>query len=372
MFVHTGDGESFTAGNTTEILLQDDFSFSQGSSSTDITLSEAGPKPARGSARFNESLDPVDWNFSTYIRPYYDSVASLVQIPDLPLWHALSSGNPYASPGVSKMGVNQLDTQITVGFQDNQHHELVKFTLYYLVDKLWYKVEEAQVGQAEISIDIEGIAQVAWSGQGTEIVPLTTQPFDPETDGIKFPVSVFTSAPYIKNKLTGLRVTDNSDGKDYIIPVTGGSVTINNNITYLTPSTLSRLDTPIGSFTGSFEVSGSLTAYLRTSDNDDAASDLLAKMLADRSIKNSFTIAIVMGGEYGTTAAPAAVLVLPTAHLSVPSVETEDVLSTSIDFKAIPTELDVSDELFIGLSDQYTSALIDGLITTAKTTAAQS
>ena len=56
--------------NTWELQVMADFSFSQGTEQQTITLNEAGSTPARGQRSFNTSINPVDWNFGTYIRPY--------------------------------------------------------------------------------------------------------------------------------------------------------------------------------------------------------------------------------------------------------------------------------------------------------------
>lgn len=350
--------------NTWEVLIQDDFAFNQDGNSTDINLDEAGPRPTRGSKRFNDNLNPADWNFSTYLRPYLDKTSSVVMTPDYMLWHCLASGS--AIDVTKDEGVKANSKNMLVKFTDNQYHQLNTLTLYYLIDKVWYRIEEVQINQAEISVDIEGIGMTAWSGQGTKVTPLgTSQPFDPSHADFTFPDAIFEEASWIKNKLTTLLIKDKDNGDtEYDIPITGGTVTINNNISYLTPNTLSRLDLPIGSFTGTFEVSGSLEAYLRSRDLDDTtdkAAELLNRMITDRSITNSFEIGICLGGIYDT-AAPAVVVVLPTAHLSVPTTETADVLGTNIEFKGIPSELDAGNEVFLGMSPSYTRDQINALM----------
>lgn len=365
-------GGSFSKSNTWEVLIQDDFAFNQDSNSTDIGLDEAGPCPTRGSKRFNDNLNPADWNFSTYLRPYLfdadasgdDSSGDYVLTPDYALWHCLSSGSELDVANKDGNGVTANDANMLVKFINNQFHQLATINLYYLVDNVWYVVHDVQINQAEISVDIEGIGMTAWSGQGTKIEPLgQNAPFDASSAEFTFPDKIFESASWIKNKLTTLLVKDNKDDTEYNIPITGATITINNNISYLTPNTLSRLDLPIGSFTGTFDVSGSLEAYLRSfdveKDTDLRAADLLDKMIKDRSITNSFEIAICLGGMYPNPCnptikdAPGVVVVLPTAHLSVPTTETADVLGTSIEFKGIPTELDAGNEVYIGMSPKY-------------------
>lgn len=349
--------------NTWEIQVQDDLSFGQSSTSTDIEVSEAGPAPTRGSARFNDSLDPAEWSFSTYIRPYEvdpnaipDDGDEYKITPDALLWHALSSGSAYDTTNAN--GVQANDTNMLVKFTDSQHHELLKINIYMLVDNIWYVITGVQVNEATISNDIDGIGMVSWSGQGLLLDELSSQPFDPST---VTSVDCSLSAEYIRNKLTILKVKDNTAVKTYDIPITGGSVTFSNNITYLTPSTLACLDIPIGSFTGSLSISGEMSAYL--DDRAGGTTELIDDMLTAKAVTNSFEIAVVMGGSYATPA-PAAVIVLPTAQLDFPNIESADVIGTTIAFKAIGSTLSAGDEAFVGIADTYTTTEIDRLIST--------
>jgi uncharacterized protein YjdB len=84
-------------------------------------------------------------------------------------------------------------------------------------------------------------------------------------------------------------------------------------------------------------------------------------MVAANSVKNSFTIAICMGGK-NAKASPGVVVVIKNAHLGIPTLGKDDLLTTSVEVKALPTELGRGDEIFIGFSPKFTSALIDQLI----------
>lgn len=347
----------FTRDNTIEILVQDDLSFSQDSNSTDITVNEAGPRPTRGSKRFNDSLNPADWSFSTYILPYLDETDNLVKVPDYILWQGLSSGSPLDLDG--EHGVHSNSTNMLVDFKDNAYHELTMINLYILMDKVWYQIKDCQIGQAEINVDIDDIGLVAWSGNGTQLVQLDNAPFDVAQLGMTDEFYAKLQGSYLKNKLTILKIRDMDTDKSYDIPVTGGTFTINNNITYLTPNTLSRVDIPIGSFTGAFEMTGSLSAYMN--DKSLGSAELYQDLLTTLKAVNRFEIAMILGGEYDT-ARPAAVIVAKQAHVNVPTIETDDVLGTTVEFKAIPTELDSGDEGYIGFSPIYTKALVANLI----------
>lgn len=373
-----------TKFNTREILLQDDLSFSQGTSSSDVSLDEAGPTPARGSARFNDSFDPVEWTFSTYTRAFMTTDINQdgtttdpgIMTADAILWHCLASAKPF-DLSAEASGVYSNPKNLVVTFEENQSHSLTPCTLYIKMGTVWYKITNSQVGQAEVSFDIGAISQVTWSGTGVELITLPTQPFDPESVDFKFSDANFRDATYIKNKLTVVKCKDNADNAEYIIPITGGNITINNNVTHLTPNTLSRVDTSIGSFAGTFDVTGSLTAYLRNasdaSDGNKYTAELLTKMQADRKVTNSFQFAICLGGISSkavvdnTNAAvalknPLSIFLLPFCHLSTPTVESADVIGTSIEFKAIPSNFSTSDSLYIGHTNDANTGYVTNFI----------
>lgn len=347
----------FTTANTQEILVQDDLSFSQDSNTTDITVNEAGPRPTRGSKRFNDSLNPAEWSFSTYLLPYLSTTPAGVLTPDYLLWYGLCQGsalNLSSADGLSSNATNML-----VNFKDNAYHELAMLTVFILTDKVWYKIDKCQVGQAEVQVDIDDLGRVGWSGNGTLLTQLDAPPFDLATIGMTDAQYNVIINSYIKNKLTVLNLQDMESGKSYDIPITGGSFTINNNITYLTPDVMSRVDVPVGSFTGSFELTGTLNAYLNDKANGSAS--LYKDLIAQLKSVNKFQVAIILGGSY-TVGRPAVVLVAKQAQVNIPTIETDDVLGTTVEFKAIPTELDAGDEGYIGMSPTYTTTQINNLI----------
>jgi len=128
------------------------------------------------------------------------------------------------------------------------------------------------------------------------------------------------------------------DAKTYSINITGGSITITNNITYLTPETLGLVDKPIGSFSGSRQMTGSLTCYLDTKSN--GSNQLLSDLAAATSlVKPEFNMSLFMGNADSTTV-PNVEFDIPLAMLSIPTIETADVISTTIEFAALGTGLD--------------------------------
>ena len=353
----------FTKANTFEILVGDDLSFGQTSTNTDITLDEAGPKPTRGSRRFRDAIDPGEWSFSNYILPIQAADAgAIVSTPDQILWHCLASGSPYA-PGTKEKGVYQDKMNQVVSFKDSQYHELSKAHLYMLVDSLWFKASDIQVNTAEISVDISDIARVTWSGNAGLIEPLASQPFDPAVVGITDAEFVRLQNSYIKNKLSILKVVNNApSGLTYDqIGITAANITISNNISYLTPSTLNRVDRPIGYFTGGLDVSGSLECYLN--DVANGSSDLWKLLTQMTGTVNSFKIQLMIGGYYASNMVPGVVVHLPAAHLSVPELQTEDAMGLSIEFKGIGSDMAAGDEVRFCMAPNLNKTKIDQFLT---------
>lgn len=353
----------FTSSNTWEILVGDDLQFSQDSATTDISPNEAGPVPVRGSKRFTDAVNPAAWSFSTYIIPALKG--GKIVSPDSLLWHSLASGSVY-DPTIKDQGVYQSALNQIVSFEDSGYHELNKLHLFMLVDSVWYRLENCQVGQAEISIDIADIAKTAWSGNATDLTPLATAPTGMLALGVSDADFLAYQSLYIKNKLTIMSLKDNKTSNSYDVPITGGTITINNNITYLTPTTLSRVDKAIGSFTGALEISGNVTCYVNTKLN--GSSTLWKDIQANTASVNSYDMVLAIGGNYPSKQVPALVAHIPNATLDMPAVNSEDIISLTINFKGMGTEMDSGDEIRLCLGSALDSARITEFVTTGEVT----
>lgn len=369
-----------TDANTFRIGVLDGYSFSQANSTTDVAVTEAGAAPIRGSKRFNDSLDAGEWSFQTYVRPYKHSANSWGTNNDHDaveniLWSALAGTELEGINSGSGAAVTTNSSNYVVDFNESNVHELMKFQIYFVLENTTYRLNECQVNQAEIDFSIDGIGTITWSGNCTTI--------DQISDAIEDPNCVFSSqnsdsaraysanasesfaealnyvdvtgvddADYLKNKLSTLTLSANAQGggassggldaRTYDIAITGGSITIANNITYLTPETLGIVDKSIGSFTGSRAITGSLTCYLDTKSN---GSNQLLKDLqgATNLVTNSFDMSLFMGG----ASAPNAEMDLPQAHVSIPTIDVADIISTTIEFTALGTSLSNKDEMTI-------------------------
>lgn len=105
-------GATMTTSNTFEIQVLDGFSFSQGTTQSTVQLSEAGNTPVRGQRAFNTALNPVDFSFSTYIRPY--NSAGTITAEETVLWNALLSSAAMDSTGVAIVTPTTLSRATTV------------------------------------------------------------------------------------------------------------------------------------------------------------------------------------------------------------------------------------------------------------------
>ena len=402
--------------NTFRLGVLDGYSFSQGSDSTDVTISEAGAAPNRGSKRFNDSLPPAEWSFGTYVRPFRHGAASYranntFDCVENIMWAAISGTGLPVTADTAGAGV-QTTTTTELGslckFDQSDVHELMKLNIFFALENTTYRLNQAQVNQAEIDFSIDGIAQITWSGNATTIDQVvegmedpskateftaadivlatlntntqTATDHDVHTEEFSYVDTTGPSdADYLRNKLSSLYLnaplqgggkdSQGLDAKNYAINITGGSLTIANNVTYVTPETIGIVDKPIGSFTGARVVSGSLTMYLDNKDNgsNELLSDLAA---ATDMVSNVFDMRLFMGiafdatqidssdvagsfglrdfGFNGSVVTGAGVgFSMPRAHLTVPTIEVGDLISASVEFAANGSSLLEGDELSV-------------------------
>lgn len=397
--------------NSFEIPPLDGYSFTQDTSSQEITLNEAGTSPVRGKQSFNTAINPADVSFTTYIKPYmnstnHDSVERL-------LWESFVGTGP--------LGTNATTTGASsvISVTNSDVSQLLKLYLYFILDNVTYCIEEFVINTAEVDFSIDAIAQINWSGQGKAITQANNTPMVAGTN--------YTAAPsnssFIRNKLNTVTLTDNNGtaaqtnvtidtggvdvstpsapvltivagddpissanqyvggyikfqgnttaaiaghtykisasttgandtitlegpfetapvatddfdiypdghtGQTYNVPITGGSLTLDNGITFLTAEELGVVNQPIDHFTGARSITGSLTAYLSTGQKN--TSDLLTMLSEDlASVSQNFSLTVKVGG----ASAPNMSLAMTAAHLSIPTIATEDVISTEIAF----------------------------------------
>jgi len=335
-----GSGQfDFASANTFEVPILDGFSFGQATGTQTITLNESGTSPSRGQKIFNTSLDPVEWSFSTYMRPFTDATNSDQHTAvEKILWNALVAGSLDTNED-GTYGITSDSNGMAVDFESSNVNQLLKLHGYFRFDDtgspgITYKLKNMCVDSATIDFDIDGIAMINWTGYADSITDVgATYPDTSGTDYVPAPAT----ADFILNRLSTLSMTSDISGSSvtYSFPITGGSFAINNNITYVTPEELGKINSPEDHFTGSRTISGSLTAYLDTSSNETKTlyNDILADINgADPDITNEFAITLAVGG---SSSAKKVTLYMAKAHLELPAIDTADVMGVTINFTGL-------------------------------------
>jgi hypothetical protein len=324
----------FLPANTREIQVLDGFSFSQNTTAETVTLSEAGAAPVRGQRSFNTALEPVDFSMSTYIRPADGGIN--ITAEEGVLWNAL-----FATDAID--GTNPAWTEgvgaATLVATNSQSHQLQKFGLIIVIDGVSYVIDNCALDSATIDFGLDAIAMIAWAGKGAilrQLAGLTATTGATVTFGGGLSGTAKgknTTAPFIANKLSTLTLKKEIDGTGatYNVAITGGSLTIANNLTYLTPANLGVVNRPFTYFTGTRSISGSLNAYLRAGSSNTAGllADLLAGSTTD--VDPAFYMQVEVGGAANATRIE---LEMPATVLTIPTVSTEQVVSTTINFTA--------------------------------------
>lgn len=373
-----------TSDTLYEIPVLDGFSFSQATNTSEITLNEAADgstlNSKRGRMMFNDSLAPVEWSFSTYMRPTTSAAANVWVsgghagsskkfAVEGPLWGAMSgttysyASNPGATAGAN---ITPASWEPNIfNFENSNKVALGVFDLFFVMgaandtDGTYdtaadgnitiYKIANCSVGSASIDFDIDGLAQVAWSGQGAiiteqaQLVTGTGTGFE-ATKGL-VNEGVDSTSNFVRQKLTSMEATysaANSTGTDmsdpgagYALTLTGGNITIENNLSYLTPETLGVVNQPLGHVMGTRSVSGNFTCYLNTVDNGSA--ELFENIIEGTGqITNAFNLFFSIGG---TGQTPRVDVLVPRAHFEVPTHSIEDVISLDVAFHGLGADL---------------------------------
>ncbi len=440
---------AYSASNLFEIGVLDGYSFSQNTQNQSIQVNEAGQNPVRGQRSFNTQLDPVDFSFSQYARPYAGTTN--VDPQERVLWNALfgaanfdvagtgvavssitraTTASPTATvicaaavtqtvngvaavlaagdvlnvsgclsanqstwnqaslvqsvpgtgtyvvemskapsvaagttattsastkafagqwaPGPKGTATGQFSYTHTMGSNKNLFQ---RFGLIFVVDQVVYAIDNCFMDQLSIDFGLDQIATMAWTGKGTKLTQLTTS-------GLAGTAGTFAStatenpstAPYITNKLSTMQLVSNIGGADftgstaYTVAITGGNLTIANNVSYLVPSNLGVINQAIGYYPGQRSITGNVTAYLRTGESFNSSGDLLKNMLSlvasgsVSAIEPKFRLQLEVGGSVNATRIE---FEMPGATITVPAVNIADVVATTINFTAQAFQPDI-------------------------------
>jgi len=317
--------------NYWEIPVLDGYSFSQAINSTEITVNEAGTFSRRARLLFNDALAPVEWSFSTYARPQTAllPVADVTSpelasplVNDIPqaraveeaLWGMFCGADTYTD-GIFSNSAYASSTGIINAITDNssvspsppvaattrtntfnfQASNVSSFasgwTLQFQYPGKTYQLNDVVITSVTMDFDIDGIATLQWSGFAKEIAEASSKAVSVTE------IDVIDTSSFIRNRISTVDLTrsDVSPIPTYTVILTGGSITLENNITYLTPEELGKVNQPIANITGTRSISGNLTCYLDTTAN--RSSELFKDLVADTTtVRNQFDMGINVGG----------------------------------------------------------------------------
>lgn len=322
----------FTNTNTWRIEVMNGFSFSQNTTTETVTLNEAGAAPVRGQRSFNTALDPVEFSMSTYLRPAYIDAGTTdtITASEKVLWNAFMGAGALGSGAWVETAGTTPTTQCA--FTNSNVHQLQAFGLVIVLDNVVYYIDNCALDTVTIDFGLDAIAMANWTGRGTRMRQSETLPT--LVAGTNF-ADVPATSRFIANKLSTTTVKGGigGTGDTYTVALTGGSITMSNNLTYLTPEVLGVVNTPVTYFTGTRAVTGELTAYLRSSAAQKLTAELQQDILTTSATaqETKFSVKVEIGG---ITSSHRVEIEMPAAMLQVPNVTTDQVVSTTIGFTA--------------------------------------
>lgn len=349
--------------NIWEVPVLTNYTYSQATNTSSVTLAEMSDSAGtsrRGQAMFTDSRAPANWSFSTYVRPFKNGINH--RAVEEVLWAnfvAQNSYDPTAAAGVGAWfaGLNIGTSELAIDFNSSNKTTLGEFDIYFVLgasraasanylndgDTAIYKISNAAINEVALNFEIDGIATLAWTGMGGTLREVVS--YDASA---AITLGTALTSNFIRNRITQMAVVSSVSGssKTYAITLTGGSMTITNNMTYLTPAVMGRVNTPLGHITGTRTVSGSFTAYLdeKTNGTMDLFEDIAGALT---SITNHFALDFYVGGKAAGDAprAPGMQIKIPNAHITLPAIDIQDVVSVTVDFTALPSSMGTTDEI---------------------------
>lgn len=366
-----------------EIRILDGFSFSQSDNSTEITPNEGVVSSTlnRNTHKFRTSNNPVDFSFQTYARPYkststrdtvlegdtdplntFATTAAPVTAPEMILWAMFAGCNQINDSGTYRTpkGVTTVPTTTTTKVQfsnSNIPRAYEGFELIFQIEEgdkpvpgsfSTYTITKPIITECTIDFDLEGLATYTWTGQGATLINVEGQNGISATANTTINEGINT-ANFIQNKLSSVVIDPPSgpasvalnSGSNYTLVLTGGSITLSNNVTYLTPDEISRVNNPFTHFLGTLGVSGNITAYVEKGVNN--SSDLFRDLSTSTNRTQNVALAITIGSGSSENVT----FNIDNAHLELPTTNIEDVISVDIPF--------------VGLSSNISTATIPSL-----------
>lgn len=381
---------AMTPANTWKLDILSGFAVTASSATRDISRTQHGNNIDRSTSTYNIARNPVDWNFTTYLRctgAEQPSVAgstttgtnnsgNVKPVADWFMWQSLISNTAPARTAEQSVwfGQGQISTQSTASALGSHASRSTSAarpegSLYFKLDNVIYRVANAVVDSASLNAGINEIVTVEWSGKGSDLVELQGGPRDRAitvfggilNSGISVAANanaaalsrqssyhpystmnvagVISSARYIKNRLSVIELGYNSN--TYSFPVTNFSLQYSNQLKYISREQLGRINNVVTGYSTDKSITGSLTMYLRPGAN--SSTQFLQEVRTNEILDVGATAnaRIYIGGRSG----PYVEAYMPAVNYSYPTISTEDVMSMSVDFRAQQSAPSANDEL---------------------------
>jgi hypothetical protein len=324
------------------------------------------------------------------------------------LWAMMAGADTYSAGAYTRTAnpavvggavITPAGSQNTIGFAESNRSTFTTANIYFVLgdaSRTVIKLKDAVVNEASIDFEIDGIATINWSGQCSEVLDFTGSTIeanaagepnngDTTQDGTALAAgdvwlqtdstpkthrlfvcknsgagneaftayvneAITDSDNFIRNRLTSLTIDGSAQSglqSSYTLTLTGGNITISNNVSYITPEELGVVNVPIGHVTGARSVSGSFTCYLTRDDStfDSTRSRDFFEDLRNLTsvVTNNVGLTFNVGGT--TTNTRRLEIDFGTAHVEIPTHSIEDVISLETNFQALPSSIDGTNEM---------------------------
>lgn len=312
IYISTAAQGSANASNTAQLNVKD-FSFNQSANIVEVGRETIDPDQERTLKPYIDRINPVDFSFTTYILPMLQGT---VTSPEENLWISLIGSTSAISSNASSS---------VLDFSQGNVPELQNLTIWFDDPNNTegnYRIDNAIVDSADISFDINGIAEIQWRGRGLSLVDDGLPPSSTDRTG---------QTNYLKNKLSTISLISN--GVSYAVALTGGRLRVENKVNFYGRSQIGKTSTPVGHYTGNRAISGTLNFYLKSGTNStvDLFNEILTNASSDTYESTYLTdITINVGG----TTNPRIQIDIPASIMNIPRLNLNEVFTIEVPFLA--------------------------------------
>jgi len=308
----------WNSGNTDKIPLKSGFSFNSEAVLSQVQRNTIKETDSRSLTKYSSKEGLVNFNFSTYINTSQPSTN--VEGVDRYLWKAL--GN--YTPGVS---FAEIDFTSTNTANAQEITIWVKFP-----GKTTYRFNQCVITSADVIGTINDLTHISWSGIARSVTNL---------GDVTINHSELAYDKYTFNKLSTVSMVLNSI--TYDLPITNYSLNLKNDVFFVYRGKIGQIQTITGQYTGSREISGFVTAYLKTGTNKSMELFEALRSVSNDLENNSANFTIYSGDSSNTHAE----FIMPNTVFEVPSNEFNDLITIRIPFFASESSKGLADELTI-------------------------